>query len=188
MLTAYTLDRQDRIVAVGNPAWDAFARDNGGLGASAAHVVGRRLADAIDGDPVRMFIAAILMRVRASGQPETVPYRCDSDRVKRFYTMTLTPLAGGAVHVAHDLHHDERGAVTVRVRSATHPSGPRAARPVLRCSLCCRIEEGTGWHDPFDGTTDRDLRVIHTVCPDCETAAVGRARSATPRTIHMPMP
>jgi hypothetical protein len=181
MLTAYTLDRDDRIVAVSNPEWDSFALDNDGPAACAAHVVGARLADAITGDPVRMFMTAILMRVRASGQPETVPYRCDSDRVRRFYTMTLTPLAYSAVRITHDLHHDEAGAVTVRIR----PAAP-GRRGVLRCSLCCRIDEGRGWADPFDGGKDRDLRVIHTICPDCKGGTIRRARSAPPRPIHMP--
>ena len=182
MLTAYTLDRDDRIVAVSNPGWDSFALENDGPAACAAHVVGARLADAITGDPVRMFMSAILMRIRASGCAETVPYRCDSDRVKRFYTMTLHPLPQGAVRVEHDLHHDEPGAVTVRVR----PAGPGARRPVLRCSLCCRIDEGDGWADPFDGGRDRDLRVIHTVCPDCKAGAAQRARPTAARAIRMP--
>lgn len=180
MLTAYTLDRSDRIVAVDNPAWDTFALENEGARACAAHVVGARLADAITGDPVRMFMAAILMRVRASGQPETVPYRCDSDRVKRFYTMTLTPFPDNGVRVTHDLHHHEPGAVTVRVRPAS------GTRGVLRCSLCCRIDEGQGWADPFDGGRDRDLRVVHTVCPDCKGGTIRRPRAAEPRTIHLP--
>lgn len=182
MLTAYTLDRDDRIVAVSNPGWDSFALDNDGPAACAAHVVGARLADAITGDPVRMFMTAILMRVRASGMAETVPYRCDSDRVKRYYTMTLTPLPAGAVRVEHDLHHHEAGAVTVRIRPAA------TGRGVLRCSLCCRIDEGAGWADPFDGGRDRDLRVIHTVCPDCKGGTVRRSRTAAPRPIYTPGP
>ena len=179
MLTAYTLDRQDCITAV-DPGWDAFARANDGDAACAAHVVGARLADSITGDPVRMFMAAILMRVRASGQAEQVPYRCDSDRVKRFYTMTLKPLPEGSVRVEHFLDREEPGHVAIRVR----PAG-RGQTATLRCSICCRIKEDSGWADPFDGPVDRDLRVIHTVCEDCK-AASARRRGGPPRAIHMP--
>lgn len=180
MLNAYTVDRNDRITAV-DQGWDRFALENGGADACAAQVVGARLVDAISGDPVRMFMTAILMRVRASGQAETIPYRCDSDTVKRYYTMTVRPLPDGSVRVEHDLHHDEPGAVTVRVRPAA-----TGTRGVMRCSLCCRIDEGAGWHDPFDGGTNRDLRVVHTVCPECKSAPLRKMRGSQPRRIHMP--
>jgi hypothetical protein len=172
--TAYVVDRRDRIVEVDGD-WDRFALENGGEGACARHVVGARLVDAIDGDPVRMFVVAILMRVRASGEPETVPYRCDSPTVRRHYTMTVTPLRDGAVRVEHRLDREEPSARTVRVRTA-----PRGAPFRFRCSVCCRIRENAGWADPFEGPTDRDLRVIHTVCEDCKRApAAGfRARRA----------
>jgi hypothetical protein len=166
MRTVYVVDRADRIVSVEGD-WDSFALENGGATACAAHVVGGRLVDAIAGDPARMFITAILMRVRASGQAETVPYRCDSDRVRRYYTMTLTPLSGGRVRVEHEPDGEEPGAVRVRIRPAAK------GRPApLRCSICCRVREGAGeaaaWRDPFEGEADRDLRVIHTVCDDCK--------------------
>jgi hypothetical protein len=103
------------------------------------------------------------MRVRASGQPETVPYRCDSEAVKRCYTMTVTPLADGAVRVEHRLDREEPTLRTVRVLPARR-GGPFR----FRCSICCRIREDAGWTDPFDGPTDRDLRVIHTICEDCK--------------------
>ena len=179
MLTAYTLDRQDCITAV-DPGWDNFALANNGDAACATHVVGARLADSINGDPVRMFMAAILMRVRASGQAEQMPYRCDSDRVKRYYTMTVKPLPDGAVRVEHFLDREEPGSVAIRVRPAR--SGQAAT---LRCSICCRVNEGKGWSDPFDGLADRDLRVIHTICEDCKAASALRRR-APPRPIHMP--
>ena len=179
MLTAYTLDAQDRITSV-DPGWDAFALANDGEGACATRVVGGRLADAITGDPVRMFMTAVLMRVRASGQTEQVPYRCDSERVKRFYTMTLKPLDGNAVRVEHFLDREEQGSAAIRIRPAR--AGETA---VLRCSICCRVKEGGQWLDPLDGTTDRELRVVHTVCDDCKAAPFRRRRAET-RTIHLP--
>lgn len=169
--TAYTLDRDDRIAAV-TEDWDAFALKNDGPGACAAHVVGARLVDSITGDPVRMFMTAILMRVRASGQPESVPYRCDSDTLRRWYVMTLTPLAGGVVRVEHRLEREEPGGAVIRIRTAR--AGGRATR---RCSICCRLETGAGWVDPFDGGADGDFRVIHTICDDCRKAPMSAFRA-----------
>lgn len=171
MLSAYTLDRQDRIIAVSD-GWDRFALDNDGPTACAAHVLGGRLVDAIDGDPVRMFMTAILMRVRASGQAEVIPYRCDSPTVKRFYTMTVRPLMQGAVRVEHFLDREEKAHVEIRVRPARPGQFGR-----LRCSICCRLKEEDGWRDPFDGDADCDLRVVHTVCEDCKRAPMRSFRS-----------
>ena len=170
MTTAYTLDRRDRIVEVSD-GWDRFALDNGGPGACASHVVGRRLVDAITGDPTRMFMTAILMRVRVSGQPETVPYRCDSDTARRYFNMDLTPLAEDRVRVTHDLDREEPAPISVRIRPAA-PGQP--AR--LRCSICCRIAAGAQWVDPFDGSADQSYRVVHTVCPDCKVAPLSGFR------------
>jgi hypothetical protein len=170
MQTAYTLDRDDIIVAV-NDGWDSFALSNEGQGACACHVVGARLFDSISGDAARMFMTAILMRVRVAGASETVPYRCDSETMKRYYTMTLTPLQAGGVEVTHDLDREERGAVSVRIRPAASGSPG-----ILRCSICCRLKHQQGWVDPFDAAQDQSWRVVHTVCPDCRQMPVNARR------------
>jgi hypothetical protein len=180
MTTAYTIDRNDRIVDL-SPDWDGFATANNGSGACAAHVMGRPLFDSIDGDPVRMFMHAVLMRVRASGVLEEVPYRCDSETARRFFRMTLEPVDGGAVRVAHILDREEPMERTVRIRTADEPF-----RAVPRCSLCCRLKLDGAWADPFEADEDSDVRVIHTVCPDCKAAGVRRASPAQPLGIHMP--
>lgn len=178
MLTAYTLDAGDRIVAVSD-SWDRFALDNEGPDACACHVVGARLSDSIMGDAARMFMMAILMRVRVSGAQETVPYRCDSETTKRYYTMTLTPQRDGHVQIVHDLDREELGAVSVRIRTA-----PLGSPGKLRCSICCRIEDHGEWLDPFDGDENQSYRVVHTVCPDCKVSPMSgyRMRQAREKT------
>jgi hypothetical protein len=182
MLTAYTLDADDRIVAVSD-GWDRFALDNEGPAACAAHVVGARLSESITGDAARMFMTAILMRVRVSGAAETVPYRCDSDTMKRYYTMTLTPERDGRVEVVHNLDREVRGAVSVRVRTA-RPGTPGR----LRCSICCRIEDRGDWVDPFDGAEDQSYRVVHTVCPDCKVSPMSGFRMRKARETSAAVP
>jgi len=177
MLTAYTLDRHDRIIAVSSE-WDQFALNNDGKSACGDRVVGRRLMDAITGDAVRMFMTAILMRVRATGQVEAVPYRCDSPTTKRRFFMRLEPLADGAVRVSHHLKHEELTDQVIRVRTADF--GQRAPQ---RCSICCRIKEAGVWVDPFEGGVDRDLWVIHTICADCKQAPLQRYRERQRREI-----
>ena len=179
MLTAYTVDRHDVIVEV-NDQWDGFALANGGDRACAANVVGAKLFDSIAGDAARMFMTAILMRVRVSGQAESVPYRCDSDTMRRYYTMTLSPLPDMAVQVIHDFDRQEKGEVSVRIEPVR-----RGAPGVLRCSLCCRLQTDEGWVDPFDGKADQTWRVIHTVCPDCRDAPVQRLRARRAAERHM---
>ena len=173
-VTTYVIDAEDRIVSV-SEGWDAFAMANDGPAACASHVVGQPLFSSIDGDPVRMFMTAILMRVRVSGQPEDVPYRCDSDRVRRLYRMRLEPLADKAVRVIHALEDSQKAEQPVAIRLA-HAGGP--ATP--RCSICNKVKEAGVWVDPFDGGRAREIRVVHTVCPECR-AAGGLRRVATAR-------
>jgi hypothetical protein len=177
MLTAYTLDRRDRIIAV-SPEWDQFALDNDGRAACQDQVVGRRLMDAITGDPVRMFMTALLLRVRASGQVEAVPYRCDSPTTKRRYVMLLEPLTEGTVLVSHHLENEELTGLLIRVRTADY--GQRAHQ---RCSICCRIKEAGLWVDPFAVGVNLDLWVIHTICEDCKQAPPQRYRGRQRREI-----
>lgn len=177
MITVYTLDREDRLVDL-SPNWDSFALANEGEAACASHVLGEPLMQNITGDPVRMFMTAVLMRVRVSGQPETAPYRCDSETMKRLYHMTLEPLEDGAVRITHVLDHEEPAARRVRIR----PAAP--GRPALqRCSICCRVKGAQGWADPFDAAADQDLRVIHTVCPDCKARGARRPSPEVPKEI-----
>lgn len=180
MTTSYTIDSADRIVDV-SPDWDSFASANNGAEACAAAVVGHSLFDNIDGDPVRMFMQAILMRVRTSGVEEHVPYRCDSDSARRYYTMTLRPIDRGSVRVDHELDREEPMDRTVRIRTAFD-----LTRAVPRCSLCCRLHRDGAWSDPFEDDEDSEVRVIHTVCPDCKAAGVRRASPAKPLGIHLP--
>jgi hypothetical protein len=176
-LTTYTIDRRDRILSVSD-SWDAFARENDGAAACAAHVVGAPLFDSIEGDPVRMFMSAILMRVRASGAAESVPYRCDSDTIRRLYRMRLEPLADGAVRITHELEDSEASPHRVRIRTAA-----RGTRAVPRCSICNRVKEAGLWRDPFHDRRDRDFHVIHAVCPDCRQASTTRRAKTGPRAI-----
>ncbi len=182
MLTSYTLDHRDRILEV-SPGWDDFALDNDGEGACADHVVGSRLVDAIAGDPVRMYMTAILMRIRASVRAETIPYRCDSETTIRRYIMTLEPLAEGRVRVTHHLDSEENTNLIISVRPAR--LGERAP---LRCSICCRIREGGIWIDPFAQGRNRNLRVIHSICEDCKKAPISAYRGRTQRPDQGPAP
>lgn len=177
MLTAYTIDRDDRIVDV-SPDWDSFACANDGPGACAAHVVGAPLYGAITGDPVRMYMNAIFMRVRASGETESIPYRCDSPAVRRLYRMTVEPLGQGRIRVTHDLERTDETGRVVEIRTAR---GRGRATP--RCSVCCRVKDGEAWRDPFEDGRDHALRVVHTVCPACREAATRKRRAAGPREI-----
>ena len=176
-VTTYTIDREDRIVSV-SEGWDLFAQENDGPAACAAHVVGEPLFDNIDGDPVRMFMSAVLMRVRASREAESVPYRCDSDNVRRLYRMRLEPLADGAIRVSHELEDEDEADFSVRIRTARN-----GARAVPRCSVCNRIKEGPVWRDPFHEARDREVRVFHTICPECREATARRRAETAPRAI-----
>lgn len=91
----FRLDGRDRILEAGGPEWDRFARDNGGEAAFRQRVEGSDIFAHVCGETTIMFLRVLLDGVRVLGRPVTRAYRCDSPDLKRFMTMTITPVGTG---------------------------------------------------------------------------------------------
>lgn len=140
----YRVDATDRIVYV-NEAWDAFARENEGVAATAARVVGRPIWDFISDRTTRMIYQNALERIR-SGTELRFSFRCDSPSCRRRMEMQIS-------------RSDEPG--SVEFRSVTiaeeHRQLPRVAQgelgsgdeePLLRvCGWCNRIDVDGAWKE-----------------------------------------
>jgi hypothetical protein len=144
--------------------WDRFALDNGATGALSENVLGQSLFASIEGEEVRALLRALIERVRTSGRPAKKMYRCNSPSELRLYTMTLTPLAGGALQVMH-----EPAEITLlnRVVPFEYHLRPTSAS-VPRCSFCNRFLQGSQWMDAAELPLLRvPLMVVNDVCDVC---------------------
>lgn len=174
-VTGYRLDARDRIIEVSGE-WDRFACDNGAEELAMDSVIGMPLRRFISGDVTRMFIDTMHERVRMSGRPMTVPYRCDSPGVKRFMEMSLAAIGNDLVS-EHRLLAEHVMPRTLVFRNATDE---RSHSWTKRCSMCNRLSTPDGHlvePDEFSGTGSADgqtVGVIYFVCPDCRAKVRAR--------------
>lgn len=167
--TGYRLDTRDRIIEVSGE-WDRFACDNGAEELAMDSVIGMPLRSFISGDVTRMFIDTMHARVRMSGRPMTVPYRCDSPGVKRFMEMSLAAIGNDLIS-EHRLLSEHVMPRALIFRSA---SDGRPQAWTRRCSMCNRLSMPDGRlvePDEFAeaGAADgQAIGVIYFVCPECK--------------------
>lgn len=174
--TNCVLDEANRFLYVGGD-WDGFAEANGGQAAAGAAIGGRPVFDFVQGFETRTFLNAALFAVRDRARPFVSDYRCDGPGIRRFMRMTIAPLRHGRVLMCHDFLHAERAGAEVATLFAP---GARARK----CSVCCAVEFGDVWLDPFEAGRGHPHHVSYTMCPDCRgRLGVELARMAE-RTVH----
>jgi len=147
------VDADDRILSC-NRGWDAFARANGAPALAGAALIGTPLLDFITGKVTRAFTQTLLARVRVSGRPLILPYRCDSSNERRFMRMVIVSLAGGGVRLRHWLLKTEPLEQWIPLETAMQ----RGRETFIRCSLCNLIKQGDAWLEPALLVRQRRLR------------------------------
>jgi LSD1 subclass zinc finger protein len=166
------LDAEDRIIACG-PGWEAFALANGAPTLAVGTLIGTALLDSITGKVTRVFTQGLLARVRATGRPLVLPYRCDAPWERRFMRMELSPLEGGGIRLRHWLLRSEPQAPLVYLEMACQ----RGSDTHVRCSLCNRVKHREAWLEPGElmgclGLAPAGpLRIIYGICPACARLA-----------------
>jgi hypothetical protein len=158
----YWLDRNDRIVDL-NEAWAAFARSNGGEGLEPEAVLGRPLRQFVSGDPTRMWLDAVLALARLKGEPVERAYRCDCPDLQRFMKMRVVPEKGEVLRLEHHLLSSRPRPAVRFIPCSQSVDG----KPILRCSICCRIQDGENWREPAPRQEGPYL-VVYTVCSECQ--------------------
>lgn len=170
--THYRLDAKNRIVEVGGD-WDRFALENGADDLSSNLVIGLPLHSFISGDVTRMFINTMLSRVRMTGQPAVVPYRCDSPGIKRFMEMSLAAI-GQDVISEHRILNECPMPRHTDFRAA---AGNNTFRMIKRCSMCNCIAMPGGKpmeSDIADFSGDEPVKVIYFICAECKAQVQAR--------------
>jgi len=167
----YRVDARDRLVWV-NEAWHRFARVNDGAHLASDTIFGRDLWSLIGGDQTTVLLYSLLLeRVRASGRPVTLPFRCDGPGVRRLMLMNLEPLPHDGVEFRVDTV-----ATSARRPVALFDARTRHASIVVSvCTMCARIDVGEhGWLDVEAASTYHRALTRpwpptrgSTLCPTC---------------------
>lgn len=162
-----TVNSANLIVSV-NPAWDAFACNNGAPHLARGTALGSSLLDAVSGKASKNFTLALLDLARRRDDEIQFEYRCDSPQVRRYMRLHLRGLQDGSVHFRHEHLHSEAFEQPVLFRTAAQ----RARDTTIRCSLCNHVRHEGLWKLPefvaaqiFSG---QPVPVIYGICPSCQ--------------------
>jgi hypothetical protein len=169
-LLAYSIDGQDRLVAVSGE-WEEFARANGAPQLARERVLGRSLWEFIDGQDTLEVHRLLLDRIRVRGAGVTLAFRCDGPRLRRDMQMVLEPGQDGRVEIRTHLVHESRRPYVALFDAAAQRSGSF----LKVCSWCRKVEMGgLGWAEAEHAVRELRLleippvpRISHGMCPAC---------------------
>lgn len=129
-------------------------------------VIGLPLRAFISGDVTKMFMDTMLTRVRLTGKPAVIPYRCDSPGIKRFMEMSLEAI-GTEVFSEHRILAERPMPRHTNFRVAAHN---KSCRMIKQCSMCSRFANPGG--EPVEPevagiSSDEPLNIIYFICAEC---------------------
>jgi hypothetical protein len=167
----YRVDAEDRIASV-DATWVAFAVENGLPSLPAKFVIGTSLWDYLSEPSMQQFYRMFMTKVRKTGLPVNVPFRCDGPDCRRFMEMGIILLAGNALEFRSFLLREEpRPWVEL-----FNPKFPRKAELLTVCAWCKKVK-ASGWLEAEDAVRELKLSepialpmISHGICPDCERA------------------
>lgn len=163
--------------------WDTFAVQGGSRELAGDSVLGRPLWDFIGGDEVRHLFRILLSRVRETGRPVTVPFRCDAPELRRWQTLTFRPVPDverGIDVVVRNVAEEGRPAVPL-----LDPTVSRSEEHLVVCAWCRRTRlDEEEWAEVevaaerlgLFGATDLPA-ISHGICPDCRGVVEDAAAS-----------
>jgi hypothetical protein len=172
LLCTYRVDAGDRITSLGGD-WLAFAAANDAPELTPEAVVGRLLWAFVAGEGTQQLYRHLMKRVRASGAPIVVPFRCDSPNLRRDMRLALSHLSGGTIEFRTRLvRASPRTTLALLDRRAR-----RGSRAISMCSTCKRVgAPGGEWFELEDAVVRLRLlsvhplpRLAHALCPRCAT-------------------
>jgi hypothetical protein len=166
---SYEVDDELTIVAV-DDQWSEFARENDGLDLVPPGPLGRPLLSYIFDLPTAYLYRRLFQRVRETGVPLVVPFRCDSPKLRRFLELRLEPRAGSGFRLSTVLlRAEDRPPVPLLDRSRHHSD-----EHLLMCGWCKRVALPVEWVEVEVAVAalrlfERELlpEVTHGVCPTC---------------------
>jgi hypothetical protein len=147
-----------------NPAWDTFARQNGGERSTSQHVLGKSFLDHI---PAVLKPHYERLFKEAAGERKMVSsgYDCNTPKLFRRYRVMMMPLAGtDLTALVHALQFEYP--VTESVSGA---AGAESGASVSMCAQCRRVEFESGeWRWVPDFVRLAPSGISQGLCPACE--------------------
>jgi hypothetical protein len=166
---SYEVDAELTIVAV-DAAWSEFARKNEARELLPPRPLGRPLLSYVADRSTAHLYQQLFERVRLTGDPLRVPFRCDAPGLRRFLELRVAPRAGGGFHLASALLRAERRSpvpLLDRLR-------PRGEDHLLMCSWCKRVAVAERWAEVEVAVAalrlfEKELmpEITHGICPGC---------------------
>lgn len=152
-----------------NPAWDCFAREQGGSSAAmAASVVGRDLLEFIP-DELKSFYLELFSQARALGKPTNHDYECSSPSVFRLYRLQIYPLRAGAGFVVQNSLRVERphDRTSFEPHDAVYKDTNGWIHACANCRRTQRASDSAIWDWVPAYVSSHALNITHGVCPMC---------------------
>lgn len=171
----YRIDQSDRI-NFANQEWFDFARENNAMALRPDAVIGSLLWNYISDEETRRLFQVLLGKVRETGAPVALPYRCDSGDCRRFMEMKIVPMPDRQVGFYSRILRDEP---REKVR-LMEPHAERTDGVLVMCSWCKKIPLPDGrWVEVEEAVKALNLfdaprlpMISHTMCPECAAAFV----------------
>jgi len=166
----YRLDENNRIVHC-NSAWNQFAVDNEGSELVFNEIKSQSLWDHIHDSETVHIHEKLLERAKKLNKPLVLPFRCDSENVRRYLEMHIVPLEqGGIEYRCRTIREEERDLKGISIKHQA------AGGDVLRmCSWCNRIHVADeDWCELEDAivklnifSASKVVPITHGICESC---------------------
>lgn len=146
-------------------SWDSAAESHGCCALKSENIIGTNLLHHISGDTTRMWIATMIDSALQFLVNRNLHYRCDTPSKKVCCFMLIQPTFKNKAIITHKTVSVEEKKCNVNfVTDKSHLT------PFLRCSVCNSVKVGQDWIDLSETNVARDLKVIYTLCPECNEA------------------
>lgn len=176
----YEIDGRGVLTSV-SESWTLFAVENGAHHLVADEVLGQPLLSFISDLETRYLYQTIFDRLRATGIPVLLAFRCDSPDLRRFLELTISLRAEATIHLRSHT-------VQLECRQAAPLLDPKALRSpdyLTMCSWCKRVLlSEMRWVEVEDAVTQLELfsrqvlpRLSHGMCPACFTAVLNEIQT-----------
>lgn len=160
------IDAADTL-AFASEGWLEFVRRTLSKELTEAAALGRSFSDFAPDPALTALYALVFRRVRETGRPMRVPFRCDLSAERWHMDMEVLPLAGGQLECRYHT------VLVEHVGSASASEAP-PARLLTCCAWCrsVRLPEGdwTGVEavgERLDFFFGEAVQVTHGICPSC---------------------
>ncbi|MDX2224491.1 MAG: PAS domain-containing protein [Rhodospirillaceae bacterium] len=180
---AYVVDRDQRIVAVGESNWNAFAVANDGDHVLATSIVGKSLFDFISGDHIKDAYRKLLVAVLEGDRKITqFRFRCDAPSVRREMRMSISPVWQGdtviaALFQSQTIAIEDRPPINLFGLFNTPRRHSIRRAIVTVCSFCHAVSgddaakgldrEWVSAEHYYRKGGSSDVEVSHGICTDC---------------------